>query len=95
MSLTRDQVLNLAFLARVRVRDDDLESMAKEISGILHWIEQLNEVNTDGVEPMTSVAAMTLPMRHDVVDDGGDPVAVLKNAPEPVDGFYAVPKVVE
>ena len=95
MSLTRDQVLNLAFLARVRVPDDDLESIAKEISGILRWIEQLNEVNTEGVEPMTSVAAMTLPMRHDVVDDGGDPAAVLKNAPEPVDGFYAVPKVVE
>ncbi|MEK7245361.1 MAG: Asp-tRNA(Asn)/Glu-tRNA(Gln) amidotransferase subunit GatC [Pseudomonadota bacterium] len=95
MSLTRDQVRTVALLARVRVRDEDLEPMAKEISCILHWIEQLNEVETEGVEPMTSVVAMTLPMRSDVVDDGGDPAAVLKNAPEPADGFYAVPKVME
>lgn len=95
MALTRDQVRTVAFLARIRMRDEDLDAMAKEISGILHWIEQLNEVKTEGVEPMTSVAAMTLPMRSDVVNDGGDPVAMLKNAPEPAEGFYAVPKVVE
>jgi aspartyl-tRNA(Asn)/glutamyl-tRNA(Gln) amidotransferase subunit C len=95
MSLTRDQVRTVAFLARIRVRDEDLDVMAKEISGILHWIEQLNEVKTEGVEPMTSVAAMTLPMRNDAVNDGGDPAVVLSNAPEPADGFYAVPKVVE
>ncbi|MSP80653.1 MAG: Asp-tRNA(Asn)/Glu-tRNA(Gln) amidotransferase subunit GatC [Rhodospirillales bacterium] len=95
MALTRDQVRAIALLARVRVPDEGLEPMAKEISGILHWIEQLNEVDTEGVEPMTSVVAMTLPMRPDAVDDGGDPAAVLKGAPEPVDGFYAVPKVVE
>ena len=95
MSLTRDQVRTVAFLARIRVREDELEPMAKEISGILHWIEQLNEVKTEDVAPMTSVVAMTLPMREDVVSDGGDPAAVMKNAPEPADGFYAVPKVVE
>ena len=95
MSLTRDQVRTVAFLARIRVRDEDLEPLAKEISGILHWIEQLNEVKTEGVEPMASVAAMTLPMREDAVTDGGDAAAVLKNAPEPADGFYTVPKVLE
>ena len=95
MALTRDQVRTVALLARIRVRDEDLEPMAREISGILRWIEQLNEVETEGVEPMASVAAMTLPLRGDVVDDGGAPAAVLKNAPEPADGFYAVPKVVE
>lgn len=95
MSLTRDQVRTVAFLARIRVPEEDLEPMAREISGILHWIEQLNVVKTEGVEPMTSVVAMTLPMRKDVATDGGDLAAVLKNAPEPADGFYAVPKVVE
>lgn len=95
MSLTRDQVRTVAFLARIRVREEDLEPLAMEISGILRWIEQLNEVETEGVEPTASVVAMTLPMRRDVVDDGGDPAAMLINAPEPADGFYAVPKVLE
>ncbi len=95
MSLSRDQVRAIAFLARIRVRDDELEPLAKDISGILRWVEQLNEVKTEGVAPMTSVAAMTLPMRADKVSDGGDRGAVLKNATEPVDGFYTVPKVVE
>lgn len=95
MSLTRDQVHAIAFLARIRVRDDELDSLAKDMSGILHWVEQLNEVKTEGVEPMTSVAALTLPMRADVVNDGGIRDAVLQNAPEPMDGFYTVPKVME
>lgn len=95
MSLTRDQVRTVALLARIRVREEDLESMAKEISGILRWIEQLNEVKTEGVAAMASVVEMMLPMREDGVTDGGDPAAVLKNAPETVDGFYAVPKVME
>lgn len=95
MSLTRDQVRAIAFLARIRVRDDELDPLAKDISGILHWVEQLNEVKTEGVEPMTSVAALTLPMRADVVNDGGIREAVLRNAPEPMDGFYTVPKVME
>ena len=59
------------------------------------WIEQLGEVDTDGVEPMTSAVAVTLPMREDVVTDGGDPAKVLSNAPKTVDGFFVVPKVVE
>lgn len=95
MSLTRDQVRTVALLARIRVREENLESTAKEISGILGWIEQLNEVETEGIAPMASVVDMTLPMRADIVTDGGDPAAVLKNAPESADGFYAVPKVME
>lgn len=95
MALTRDQVRTIAFLARIRVRDEDLDAMAKEISGILAWIEQLNEVKTEGVAPMTSVADMTLPLRADKVDDGGIAAAALRNAPEAAEGFYAVPKVVE
>lgn len=88
-------VRNIAFLARIRVADEDLAPMAKELSNILGWVEQLDEVKTDGVEPMTSVAALTLPRREDKITDGGGRDAVLKNAPEPEDGFYTVPKVVE
>ncbi len=95
MALSRDQVRTIALLARIRARDEDLDQLAKEISGILDWIAQLNEVETEGVEPMTSVAAMTLPLRPDAITDGGDAAATLKNAPEPAEGFYAVPKVVE
>jgi len=95
MSLTRDQVRAIAFLARIRVRDEDLDPLAKDISGILHWVEQLNEVKTEGVRPMTSVAEMTLPLRADKVDAGGNRDAILKNATDPVEGFYTVPKVVE
>jgi aspartyl-tRNA(Asn)/glutamyl-tRNA(Gln) amidotransferase subunit C len=95
MSLTRDQVRTIAFLARIRLEDEDLDSTAKDISGILAWIEQLNEVETEGVEPMASVVEMAPALRADAVSDGGDAAALLKNAPEPAEGFFAVPKVVE
>ena len=95
MSLDKATVRNIANLARIEVRDEDLDHLAGELSNIMTFVEQLSEVNTDGVEPMTSVAAMTLPMRADVITDGGQPDAVLANAPEAEDGFFTVPKVVE
>lgn len=95
MSLDAETVRKIAFLARIRVSDDKLEPLARELDGILGWIEQLSEVDTDGVEPMTSVAAMTLPRRTDAVTDGQDPARVVSNAPDQVDNFYTVPKVVE
>lgn len=95
MSLDKDTVKNIAYLARIRVDDDRLEHLAGELSSILGWIEQLQELDTDGVEPMTSVAAMELPQREDVVTDGNCRDAVLRNAPEAEDGFFTVPKVVE
>ncbi|MEQ8665878.1 MAG: Asp-tRNA(Asn)/Glu-tRNA(Gln) amidotransferase subunit GatC [Rhodospirillales bacterium] len=95
MALDADTVRKIAFLARIRVDDDRLEPLAKELDGILGWIEQLGEVDTDGVEPMTSVADLTLPRRADAVTDGNDPEKVLANAPDPVEAFYTVPKVVE
>jgi aspartyl-tRNA(Asn)/glutamyl-tRNA(Gln) amidotransferase subunit C len=95
MSLDKDTVKNIAYLARIRVNDDKLEPLAGELSTIMGWIEQLQELNTDGVEPMASVAAMDLPQRRDVVTDGNCRDAVLKNAPDAEDGFFAVPKVVE
>ena len=95
MSIDADTVRKIAFLARIRVDEDRLDPMARELDGILGWIEQLGEVDTEGVEPMTSVADLTLPRREDVVTDGNDPAKVVSNAPDPVDNFYTVPKVVE
>ena len=95
MSLDKATVRNVATLARIKVPDADLDHLATELSGVLGWIEQLNEVNVDGVAPMTSVAMMRLKMRDDVVTDGGDAEKVTANAPEGAHDFFVVPKVVE
>src|SRR4051812_40340689 len=95
MAIDVATVRKVARLARIAEPEDKLEPLARELSGIMSWIEQLNEVDTDGVEPMTTSVAMTLPMRDDVVTDGGDPAKVLSNAPKTAKGFFIVPKVVE
>jgi len=95
MSLDKATVKNIAFLARINVPEEDLDPLAGELNKILDWVEQLGEVNTDGVEPMASVSNTTLPLRDDVVTGGGQPEKVLANAPESEKGFYTVPKVVE
>ena len=99
MSLDKDAVRKIAFLARIRVPPEALDGLAGELSNIIGWVEQLNEVETEGVEPMTSVADMTLPKREDVVSDGDCPDDVLANAPELKaegrGGYYLVPKVLE
>jgi len=85
----------VAHLARIRVADEDLPRLAGELSGILTFMEQLNEVDVEGVEPMVSVTPMRLKRRADGVTDGGMPGKVLSNAPDAREGFFAVPKVVE
>jgi aspartyl-tRNA(Asn)/glutamyl-tRNA(Gln) amidotransferase subunit C len=95
MSLDKDTVKKLATLARLDLPEAELQHLAGELSNIMQFIEQLNEVDTDGVAPMTSVAHMELARRADVVTDGNYPDQVLANAPESMDGFYLVPKVVE
>ena len=95
MAIDAATVRKVARLARIAVPEERLDPLARELSGILQWIEQLAEVDTDSVEPMTSAVAATLPLRDDVVTDGGDPARVLGNAPKAVDGFFVVPKVVE
>lgn len=95
MAVDKATVAQVARLARIRVPDDQLEPLAKELSNILGWIEQLNELDTAGIEPMTSVARMKLPERDDKVTDGGYPEKILANAPQAAAGFFAVPKVVE
>lgn len=95
MAIDAATVRKVARLARIAEPEDRLEPLARELTGIMDWIEQLNEVDTDGVEPMTSAVAVALPLRDDVVTDGGDASVVLANAPKSVDGFFVVPKVVE
>jgi aspartyl-tRNA(Asn)/glutamyl-tRNA(Gln) amidotransferase subunit C len=95
MAIDAATVRKVARLARIAEPEEKLEPLARELSGIMDWIEQLAEVDTDGVEPMTTSVAMTLPMREDVVTDGGDPAKVLSNAPKTAKGFFIVPKVVE
>ena len=95
MSVTKDDVRKIARLSRIAVAEENLEDLAQDLSGIMGWIEQLNEVDIDGVEPMTSVVAANLPMREDVVTDGNIQDQVLANAPKSDEGFFVVPKAVE
>jgi aspartyl-tRNA(Asn)/glutamyl-tRNA(Gln) amidotransferase subunit C len=95
MSIDAATVKKVARLARIRVEEARLEPLAAELSGILTWIEQLNEVDIEGVAPLASTEAVSLPMRDDVVADGGDPAKVLANAPKSDRDFFVVPKVVE
>lgn len=95
MAIDIETARKVAKLARIRVEAQDLPALAEKLSGILGFMEQLNEVDVTGVEPMTSVTPMRLKRRADVVTDGGQQAAVLKNAPDAREGFFAVPKVVE
>jgi aspartyl-tRNA(Asn)/glutamyl-tRNA(Gln) amidotransferase subunit C len=95
MSLDKATVAKVANLARIRVEEKDLEPLANEMNAILGWVEQLSEVDTDDVAPMTSVAQMSLRWRADEITDGGYPQQVVANAPVEEDGFFAVPKVIE
>jgi aspartyl-tRNA(Asn)/glutamyl-tRNA(Gln) amidotransferase subunit C len=95
MAIDAATVKKVASLARLREPEDRLELLARELSSIMRWIDQLAEVDTDGVEPMTSAVAVKLPMREDVVTEGGDAERVLANAPRQDRGFFVVPKVVE
>ncbi len=95
MSLDSQTIRAICQLARLRVADDQVDAIARELSGILGWVEQLAEVDTDGVPAMTGVQAMRLTLRADRVSDGGDREAILANAPGAVEDCFAVPKVVE
>ena len=95
MAVTTDTAARVAKLARIRVEPERLPALAAEFGAILGFIEQLNEVDVDGIEPMTSVTPMRLKRRADAVTDGDRQAAVLANAPDAREGFFAVPKVVE
>ena len=95
MSIDANTAAKVAKLARIEVESQDLGALAKEFNDILGFIDQLNEVDVDGIEPMTSVTPQKLLRRNDNITDGDKQTAVLKNAPLSREGFYAVPKVVE
>ena len=95
MSVDAETVRRVARLARIAVADDEVEPLRGELNAILAFVEQLGEVNVDGVEPMTSVTPMAMKMRNDEVNDGGIPDAIVQNAPVRDDHFFVVPKVVE
>ena len=95
MPLDHQDVRKIAFLARIKISDAERETLATELNGIIDWVEQLNEVDTKNVKPMTSVTEMLGPQRPDQVTSGDFSEKILANAPERVGNFYTVPKVVE
>jgi aspartyl-tRNA(Asn)/glutamyl-tRNA(Gln) amidotransferase subunit C len=95
MSVDQQTVRRIARLARIAVTEDNVPHLQGELNAILAFVEQLNEVDVEGVEPMTSVTPMTMKKRQDAVTDGGYPEAIVRNAPATEDHFFLVPKVVE
>ncbi|MEQ1576105.1 MAG: Asp-tRNA(Asn)/Glu-tRNA(Gln) amidotransferase subunit GatC [Hyphomicrobium sp.] len=95
MQVDEATVRRIARLARIKVTDAEAKGLEKELSGILDWVKQLDEVDTSNVEPMTRVVAQAMKLRHDKVTDGEKADDVTKNAPMTEDHFYVVPKVVE
>jgi len=95
MSVSSEQVRHIAKLARIAMSEEELDRLVPELNNILGWVEQLGEVNTDGIEPLTAVIDQKLRLRDDVVNDGDVRDDVLANAPDAQHGFFAVPKVIE
>lgn len=95
MSVDATTVKRIGRLARIRIEEEEVAGYQNELNAILGFVEQLGEVNVDGVEPMTSVTPMQLRRRDDVVTDGGYPERIVRNAPLTEDNFFMVPKVVE
>jgi aspartyl-tRNA(Asn)/glutamyl-tRNA(Gln) amidotransferase subunit C len=95
MSVDQATVRRVAKLARIKVKEENVDRLAGELNSILHWIEQLNEVDVEGVEPMTAVVTVKMKKRADVVTDGNNPHDVVENAPVAEDDYFLVPKVIE
>lgn len=95
MTLTKQDVAKVARLSRIKMDDDKLEALLPQLSNIIGFVEQLSEVDTDNVEPLASVVDINARMREDEVTDGGYAKEVLANAPEELEGYFVVPKVVE
>lgn len=95
MSVSSEKVRHIAKLARIAMSEEELDRLVPELNNILGWVEQLGEVDTDGIEPLTAVIEQKLRLREDAVNDGGIRNEVLANAPDSEHGFFAVPKVIE
>ena len=95
MPINKDTVSKVSNLARIKIDEKQLNTVSSELDSVMEWIDTLNEVNTDGVDPVANVTGQKLPLREDKVTDGGYSEKVLNNAPEKESGFFVVPKVVE
>ncbi len=95
MSMDKETVKKVASLAKIKMDDEELENIAPQLSGIIKWVEQLAQVNTDNVEPLSSVVDIPLPLREDIVNDGNYVDKILSNAPEETQGYFVVNKIVE
>ena len=95
MKIDKDTINKIARLSRIKLEDKESEDYIKDLNSILDWVEQLNEVNTDNVEPLSNISSSVLPKRNDISKDSNSSEEILKNAPDKLEGFFAVPKVVE
>ena len=95
MSLDKSTLERVAYLARIKIDNSEIDKMTEELNNIMKWVEKLNEVDIEDVQPMTGVSSMTLRERVDKVTDGGLEDKILSNAPEKIDGSFTVPKVIE
>lgn len=95
MSIDKETVRKVAGLARLKLNEEELERFTPQVAGIMKWVEMLGEVNTDNVAPLANVVNADLKLRKDAVNDGGYQKDILANAPESMEGFFVVPKVVE
>ncbi len=95
MKIDKNTINKIARLSRIKLEDKESEDYIKDLNHILDWVEQLNEVNTDNVEPLSNISSSTLPKREDVASDINSNEEILENAPDKLEGFFAVPKVVE
>ena len=95
MKIDKNTTLKIAKLSRIKIEDDEIDELSTQLSSIVNWVEQLNEVNTDNVEPLSNVSMTKLPLRKDIEDFDDNSKEVLLNAPDKLGNYFAVPKVVE
>ena len=95
MKIDKNTTLKIAKLCRVKVENHEIEELSAQLSSILDWVEQLNEVNTEKVEPLSNISLSKLPKREDISENKNNSKEILSNAPDKLEGYFAVPKVVE
>ena len=95
MKIDKNTTLKIAKLTRIKIEDREIDELSAQLSSILDWVEQLNEVNTDNIEPLSNVSMSKLPLRKDIEDNKDKSNDVLSNAPEKLENYFVVPKVVE
>tara|TARA_Y100000590_G_C15470686_1_gene920045 strand:+ start:78 stop:503 length:426 start_codon:yes stop_codon:yes gene_type:complete len=95
LKIDKNTTLKIAKLCRVRVKEEEIEELSLQLSSILDWVEQLNEVNTENIEPLSNVSSSTLPLRKDKAISQDQSKEILSNAPENIENYFVVPKVVE